>query len=239
MVMPRDVVRPCGGAYISFLHCNTQSARHKHDELMMFLAEFGLKFDVIMFTETWYESEGEVLYLPGFRTFFLNRSHRRGGGVLQLVSEHMPCSLLTEFSIETPDYEALSLLYQKSVFVVLYRPPNGKLDAFLSFLESVLSFVSLNRLHITIGGDCNINLLQDTYQSRELQVILDSFGCKNVINEPTRISHSSESLMDLFVTNSIEDTIQSGVVSAAVSDHLPMYMFCKHGEIMKKSVNHS
>lgn len=79
----------------------------------------------------------------------------------------------------------------------------------------------------------NVNLLQSTSQSHELQLLLHSFYCRNVITEPTRVSHTSETLLDLFITNCSEDATKSGVIVVDMSDHLPVYMFCKFHQASK------
>lgn len=111
-----------------------------------------------MGTETWYTCDEEVFRLPGYNSFYLNRSSCRGGGVLQLISGNLSCSLLTEFTTITPDYEALALIQNNHVYVVLYRPPDGCVEKFCVFLERLLTFVSTNKLCVVIGGDCIINL---------------------------------------------------------------------------------
>lgn len=239
MAAPRDIARPRSSDCLAFLHCNAQSARNKDDELTMFLGEFRFKFQVIMITETWYSCEGDVLSLPGYKSFFLNRHDRRGGGVLQFVSEQLSCSLLSDFSKINIDYEALTLQYKTYVFAVIYRPPNGNLKIFFDFLDRLLDFVSTNGLRVIIGGDCNINLLQNTAATREFQVLIESFSCRNVISEPTRISCHSESLLDLFLTNNMNDDVTSGRVITCLSDHFPIYMSFKDSEFFKGKARHT
>lgn len=64
--------------------------------------------------------------------------------------------------------------------------------------------------------------------------LLDSFSCKNVITQPTRITCHSESLLDLFVTNNMSDSIVSGTIMSDLSDHFPIYMFHKSNETLGK-----
>lgn len=152
MDTPADIVVPHDCNYLKFLHLNAQSAKNKCDEFSMFLSKFSFQFNVIMVTETWYQQQSDVLHLPGYQSFFLNRPSRRGGGVLQLVSNEFSCTLIPEFSTITPDYEVLSLQYKKYVFVVVYRPPDGKIDNFITFFERILSFVCLNDMNLFVGG---------------------------------------------------------------------------------------
>lgn len=80
--------------------------------------------------------------------------------MLQLVSTQLSCSTMNEFSTVTTDYEALTVQCKNAIFVVVYRPPDGKLENCFAFLEDLLNFVSSYGLQITIGGDFNINILR-------------------------------------------------------------------------------
>lgn len=133
MAAPEDITFPANSGYLAFLHCNTQSARNKADELRMLISKFLVRFHVIMLTETWYSCESDVLRLPGYQSYYLNRCSRRGGGVLQLVSEEMLCTLLPQFTQITPNYEVLTLQHAKYLFVVVYRLLTGALANFLVF----------------------------------------------------------------------------------------------------------
>lgn len=58
--------------FYSYLHLNTRSATNK---------QCYVSFDIIMFPETWYKQDADMLVLPDYTNFFLNRNHKRGGGV--------------------------------------------------------------------------------------------------------------------------------------------------------------
>lgn len=75
MTAPWDISYPSDNNYLTFLHCNVRSARNKEDELTIFLSEFRFKFHVIMISEKWYSCRDDVLNLPGYKSFFLNRAH--------------------------------------------------------------------------------------------------------------------------------------------------------------------
>lgn len=239
MATPDDITFPANSGYLAFLHCNTQSARNKADELRMLISKFLVRFHVIMLTETWYSCESDVLRLPGYQSYYLNRCSRRGGGVLQLVSEEMLCTLLPQFTQITPDYEALTLEHAKYLFVVVYRPPDGCVSKFFGFLSGLLNFADTNNFNVIIGGDCNINMLQNTASTRDFKILLDSFHCANVIKEHTRITCNSSTLLDLFITNNSENCVKSGTIISGVSDHLPVYMLYKHKSSLKNRTSKS
>lgn len=153
--------------------------------------------------------------------------------MLQLVSTQLSCSTMNEFSTVTTDYEALTVQCKNAIFVVVYRPPDGKLENCFAFLEDLLNFVSSYGLQITIGGDFNINILQASAHSRDLELLFGYFGCMNVIKEPTRMGRLSQSLIDVFITSDTSSSTMSGVIGVHIGDHLPIYMFSMHTEILR------
>lgn len=153
--------------------------------------------------------------------------------MLQLVSTQLSCSTMNEFSTVTTDYEALTVQCKNAIFVVVYRPPDGKLKNCFAFLEDLLNFVLSYGLQITIGGDFNINILQASAHSRDLELLFGYFGCMNVIKEPTRMGRLSQSLIDVFITSDTSSSTMSGVIGVHIGDHLPIYMFSMHTEILR------
>lgn len=75
---PSEIALPAHAKNISALHVNARSLAYKHDILTMFLAEFTFPFDIIMFSETWYQEHSEMLIIDGYRHFFINRTDKRG-----------------------------------------------------------------------------------------------------------------------------------------------------------------
>ena len=77
-------------------------------------------------------------------------------------------------------------------------------------------------MHLTPEGysgspDCNSRYIQNLYQL---------FSFKQIIDEPTRVTLTSSTLIDHLATTSIDNILESGVHKVSLSDH---YMvFCKH-----------
>ena len=73
-------------------------------------------------------------------------------------------------------------------------------------------------------GDLNSNLLSEnnTYANALLNVS-DVYGLRQLITEPTRITPSSCSLLDLIFTNRPDCVCLSGVSHVSISDHSLVY----------------
>lgn len=75
-----------------------------------------------------------------------------------------------------------------------------------------------------MGGDFNINMLDENNTKYEFETILNMNTCQNIITSPTRITPNSETLLDLFITNFDTGSLVGGVITYAISDHLPIFV---------------
>lgn len=221
----------------SFFHLNAQSARNKHDELYTLFTCFGFSYDVIMLTETWYQDEYDILSLPGYRTYYLNRPVKQGGGVLLMMKDLFDGDVYQHYTRSDPDFEILTVISSKNVFAVLYRPPTGCTSTFFEFLDEFFSWANDNAYNIILGGDLNINMLHESVTQREFVTLLESNGCSNLIAAPTRIQNGSATLLDLFITNLNPHNTTSGVIGAQISDHLPIFLFTESTDKHKRFKN--
>lgn len=236
-ILPEDIKNlvPCEvSAMFKFFHLNTRSIQRKHGDITVLMESFKVSFDVIMFTETWYNDNSDHFVLPGYSHFFLNRQDSRGGGVsIQVAVQGF--DVIGEFSTVTCDFEIICIKRGRSVFAVLYRPAAGNVAMFLRFLDSLLSRANECEWMLTIGGDLNIDFLKNSGPPSELLLLLQQNGFENVIATPTRVTGSTASLLDTFITNAATEKIASGVVSCDI-DHLPIFFIIKRHKDLRKHV---
>ena len=78
-------------------------------------------------------------------------------------------------------------------------------------------------------GDMNVNLAapHSDNNSRLLTSITDLYGLHQLICQPTRVSKSSSTIIDLIFTNSPNRVVCSGVSHIGISDHSLVYAFRK------------
>lgn len=206
------------------IHLNTRSVKNKMESLEEFFCEFSFPFSVIMLSETWSTGTNDVFRMPDYDTYYLNRVDCRGGGVALLLPTNTEIEMFDTYSVISPDYEILTLRCSNVVFSVCYRPPKGNVAAFLNFYNEFVTFIATNNYTLIAGGDFNIDMGNRNHVTSELDSILFSNGFRNVINVPTRVTSASQSILDLFITNSLVSKFEAGVVSCSVSDHLPVFL---------------
>lgn len=212
---------------ISFFHLNVQSARNKGDSLMLLFDSFQTSFNIIMLTETWYIDDCDFFVLPGYNHFYLNRDYGRGGGV-SLQSNFSDLEVVPDYTIMTRDYEILCVRGKDCIYSVFYRPPGGNVSIFYNLLEELFCFANEERCKLFLGGDLNINLLEESRVRDDFLILLTSNNFCNFINSPTRVTSSSSTLLDVFVTNQEVSSVSAGVLEYSLSDHLPIFMLINH-----------
>ena len=74
-------------------------------------------------------------------------------------------------------------------------------------------------------GDTNIDVSIGTSitQAKTYQDMLLGLDLKNLISRPTRITNTSETILDHVITNLSYDSVRSGIVVSDITDHLPVF----------------
>lgn len=227
---PRDVsniVEINPDVRFSCLHLNIRSARHKEDELSVFLDEFTFEFDAVMLTETWYTCNDEIYKRDGYRSFFVNRSSRNGGGLVILLKNMFDCDILSDFSFISNSVECLTVTSNNSIYSVAYRPPDADVNIFIEFLDRLLTYVNNNKFNLILGGNFNIDLLKRSPAQEAFLLTVESNGNSILTQTATRVTMQTATLIDVFISNINISNLLSGVLHSAISDHFPIYVLAK------------
>ena len=110
-----------------------------------------------------------------------------------------------------------------------YRPPSSSQDIFSRF-EILVDKIDSENNDFYLLGDLNCDMLHNRsnyHISSNLTNIFDIYGLSQMISEPTRITSTSRTLIDLCITNSPEKIVNSGVVHLGISDHSLVFMTIK------------
>jgi exonuclease III len=159
---------------------NCQSVGNKALTIKDYIVENDL--DVAFLCETWLTSSRQricgELTPTGYRLRTLNRKEKRGGGVAVLHKESVKVGEVEDFSTDSMEVLAFTLMSQKNIrILLLYRPP-PKNDiprrAFLNDLHDILDRLALSTRPFIIIGDFNIHW--DVAAARERAILHDLCG---------------------------------------------------------------
>ena len=72
-------------------------------------------------------------------------------------------------------------------------------------------------------GDLNRDLLQETIKKIWLEY-MESFGLKQIIESPTRVTNNSRTLIDHIYCNTLNDITTVNMPIVGLIDHLPVFV---------------
>ena len=80
---------------------------------------------------------------------------------------------------------------------------------------------------IFVLGDLNCNMLHDGPDRKALVEVSTELNLQQIIKNPTRITDTTQSLIDVILVSNTASVLESGVLNSAISDHLPVYVILK------------
>ena len=206
---------------MKFAHLNIRSLLKSFYDFSLLIRSND--YDVVMVTETWLTNNipDQVVNIPGYDLYRFDRQHGRGGGVCAYAKQALSARLVTfDFQI-SPLLEnifiKISLNTRTLIVGGFYRPPNSNANNFISDFDSILSYVCPIFDHVIIMGDLNVNFFN---LNTPISDCFESYGLLQILNEPTRITDSTSTLIDpIFVNNpDLVDSVGT-ILTDDISDH--------------------
>lgn len=202
-----------------------QSLFNKSHILEAFIQENPKEYQAICITESWLSKDKlDLLNYSGYNlAASYCRTNYEGGGVCILLQDDLEyverqdiMDLSVEYVIEVCAVEITRL---NILLLAIYW--NGReTEIFYNQLKLILNLMTnkYKKFKILIGGDFNVNIL---VKNRQNNLFLDFFLQYNFnqhIKEPTRVTSTSSTCLDLIFTNFVENC-DSNVKDFGFSDH--------------------
>ena len=192
-------------------HINARSVPKHIHEIKKLFDETNL--DCIGVSETFIKSHTpkSLHKIPGFKFFRKDRSSNYGGGIGIFIRDSLAknakvIKLPQTFSQPETLFIEVTIKNTKVAVGVIYKPPKIPYGVFATVQES-FAYVTTKYPHTIISGDFNINFLDpESYPTSFFQLnVTEPFGLTQVIKEPTRITPTSSTLLDLFLVSNYDN----------------------------------
>ena len=203
---------------ISICHWNLNSiSAHNYIKLFLLKAYIAIhKFDIICLLETYLDpsitSDDYNLAISEFNLILSDHpSNNKRGGVWIYYKNFL---LLRVLGIQ---YLQECIIFESYVggkicnFISLYRSPSQTQDEFEKFIDNLeLNLETLcqnNPFLIVLTGDLNVKSKncyshdKTSHEGNEIENVTAQFGLQQIIEEPTHISNTSSSCIDLIFTS--------------------------------------
>ena len=153
-------------------HFNIRSLFNKIDTVRETFRE--LNFDVITFSESWLTDiiPDNIVTLNGYDLFRMDREwlengqKKKDGGLITYVNNSIQVDgkKWQENNINSMDVEChwleLKFEHHRNIIIAnLYRPPQGNVKKFMTYIESMVNKTRVNNVDIFIMGEFDIDFL--------------------------------------------------------------------------------
>ena len=93
--------------------------------------------------------------------------------------------------------------------------------------ETLISRIDTTNVECILMGDSNCDCIRPNNGTRHLKDLFDTYSLTQIIDEPTRTTQDTKTLIDHIATNRPELASDSGVIPCGISDHDIVYMVRK------------
>ena len=95
-------------------------------------------------------------------------------------------------------------------------------------MDKKLQTLNRKNTEVLLMGDINIDLSTNTKLASDYVRLLHSNAFCNLITKPTRVTSTTQTIIDHILTNDNESILTPSVLSCKISDHYPIYCAIKN-----------
>ena len=203
------------------------------------LSSHNFSFDILTFTETWLDPSIEnFVYFENYTPIMKHKLPvKEGGGLAIFVKKYINYTIRNDLSFPEEKQNQFDGIFielvpdnKQSRPIVLgniYRSPRfNSVREFSQSLSSLVEKLNNENKEIIIVGDLNIDLIKSTTHKGTSE-FLDSMLSNDLypkITVPTRVTHSSATLIDHIYTNNKNSTTLAGTLKTDISDHFSNFI---------------
>ena len=197
---------------------NVRSLYPKLDEIQYIIQTND--FDIFGINETWLDQyiKNEEISIQGYNIVRKDRN-RHGGGVCVYIKQTITYNVL--FSNDQNPIESiwLNLTGVKLCIGCIYRPPSSDNVYYNNILDHIEQ-VKNQANDIIIIGDLNFNYQFDvSLSTNPVHYIESAYDMTQLVEQPTRVTETSSSLLDIILTTVPERHKYTRVSTVSLSDH--------------------
>ena len=222
---------------------NVNGLRSHLDEVKLLTNDLGIHILALNETKLDPNYPQELTHFQGYQQERRERTCN-GGGVSIYIRDSIKYKKRSDVPIDDLEIICIEVEPPKSMsFLVLawYRPPSCPVESF-NKLEKILSFLDKENKEIILLGDTNCDLSPKPAgqpmdnDSKHLLDLYELFSFKQLIEEPTRVTLTTSSIIDHLATTCARNIVRSGVQEISMSDHFMVYCIRKFNRAVEKTI---
>ena len=228
---------------LNIIHQNIQCLSNKILSLDNVLVD-KYNCDFLLLTEHWQNRDQlNAMKLTNFalQDCFCRKTQKHGGVALyknKQFSSEIIVHPINEYCVEgVMECCCIEVIHNKTIIVVIYRPPSGNFDMFLNLCNGLLNHLYDTNKSLVIGGDFNIDFLRHSTNLTLFKDLLICFNLSITVNLPTRVTSISSTCLDNFLITTHINYFKVRVVDLYLSDHFSQSLCINMEQSSKKKRN--
>ena len=227
------------GLVIAFLNVNGLLSHL--DEIKLLIKDLELHIFSLNETKLGSNCSNDLTAMAGYQQERLDRT-RCGGGISVYVRNSLKYKLRSDVPTEDLELICIEVEQLKSrpfLIIAWYRPPNDPVGSF-NKLEHGLTYLDREGMEIILFGDTNCDLAKyvpdqpHDNNTKDLSDLYVLFSFRQLIEEPTRGTLTTSTIIDHIATTDASKTLNSGVYKTSLSDHYMVYCSRKPNGAIEK-----
>lgn len=226
--------QPTKGQFFVY-YANCRSLQPKIDHLRSIAASSSPS--VIAICETWLDESipDSVLFIPDYHIVRRDRN-RHGGDVLLYISDDIPSNCSCRHSSLELLVVDLKLSQGPLTLAVYYCLPSSALN-YSDLKDAILSLTPSQLKTCVLLGDFNVDLFCEGQMSTDLTAMLSSFHFSQLVDEPTRVSKNTATIIDhVYLTRPSLLSSCSTSPPLGSSDHRSIQLYLNWTKCLPKKV---
>jgi exonuclease III len=189
-------------------------------EFKLFLKAENPKLLLLSETRQTAEINDALLHIDGYYILRCDAINRRTGGCIIYARNDIACDEVLNYNKNMTWFLTINVKkgLTKGTYGVLYKSPQENNENFLNYFEEFCEKLMTLRNKVMIFGDFNINFMNNSNDKNELNNIACAFKLKQIVNEVTRETLNSGTMIDLIFTN-IDNSECKVMNDKNISDH--------------------
>lgn len=164
--------------------------------------------------------ESEI-QLDEYNHFSTLSNSNRTGGLIVYFNKLWQVNLLCEIVCDSKYWiTAYNVKYQEKVMIIaaVYRSPSSQEADFYEAFEEVVETICERNADIIITGDFNVDWDKSSCYKNKLEQIFNDNGLKQLVQEFTRVTNNSRTIIDYVISNSPKIKVNNSIKNK-ISDH--------------------
>ena len=220
---------------------NVNGLRSHLDEVKILMTDLGIHILALNETKLAPDYPKELTNVAGYQQERLDRTCN-GGGVSIYIRDSIKYKPRPDVPADDLEIICIEVEPPKSKsFLVLawYRPPSDPVASF-DKLEKVLSYLDKEGKEIILLGDTNCDLPTKQAEqpidndTKHMTGLYELFSFKQLVEEPTRVTLTTSSIIDHVATTCARNIVEAGVHKVTLSDHYMVYCIRKFNGAVEK-----